>query len=323
MIRAHGRSRCRRVHRRAADGVMTPGPTGTDPVTLLAVPNVSEGRNLEQVDAIAAAFDGRLLDVHSDPDHHRSVFTLAGEPGALAQHVVAGAREAIARIDIGAQRGAHPRVGAIDVAPIVYLDDASRGAACAEALVLGDMLGDDLELPVFIYGELARGRTRAELRRGGPQELARRIETGELTPDFGPRRLHATAGAVLVAARAPLIAFNLELDPPATLEHARAIAAVIRERGSEGLKGVRALGLWLERRGVAQVSTNVEDHHATSLADIVAAVSRHAAVDRAELVGLAPRAAFDGFPDDLPIPGFDPRRHIIERALSDPGPSEP
>ncbi|MDQ6805909.1 MAG: hypothetical protein M3065_13295, partial [Actinomycetota bacterium] len=232
------------------------------------------------------------------------------------EDVLAGAREAIAQVDLAAQRGEHPRVGAIDVAPIVYLDDATRGAACAEALVLGDMLGSELELPVFIYGELAQGRTRAELRRGGPTELARRIDSGELTPDFGPRRMHGAAGAVLVAARAPLIAFNLELAPPATLEQARASAALIREGGSEGLSGVRAIGLYLEGRGVAQVSTNVEEHRATSLADVIAAVSRHAPIARAELVGLAPREAFAGFPADVPIPGFDPDRHLIERALA-------
>jgi glutamate formiminotransferase len=289
-------------------------------VPLLAVPNVSEGRDPEAISAIAAAFDGQLLDVHSDPDHNRSVYTLAGEPGTLAEHVLAGAREVIARVDLGAQRGEHPRVGAIDIAPVVYLDEASRGAACAEALVLGDMLGAELDLPVFIYGELAQGRTRAELRRGGPHELARRIEHGELMPDFGPRQLHDRAGAVLVAARPPLIAFNLELEPPATVEQARAIAALIREGGEEGLSGVRAIGLGLEHRGVAQVSTNVEDHLATTLADLIAAVSRHAAVARAELVGLAPSAAFESYPAAVPIPGFDPERHLIERALANSRP---
>ena len=293
------------------------GP-GVGRITLLAIPNVSEGRDLASVDAIATALDGRLLDVHSDPDHNRSVFTLAGGPGALAEHVLGGAREAIARIDIGAQSGEHPRVGAVDVAPIVYLDDATRGAAGAEALVLGDMLGDELDLPVFLYGELAQGRTRAELRRGGPRELGRRMERGELTPDFGPSRIHPTAGAVLVAARAPLVAFNLELEAPATVDQARSVAALIRESGREGLPGVRAIGLWLERRGVAQISTNVEDHRATPLAEVVAAVSHHATVARAELVGLAPRAALEGFPEDLPIAGFDPRRHLIESALGPP-----
>lgn len=293
---------------------------GAEQTTLLAVPNVSEGRDEGKIGAIATAFGARLLDVHSDPDHHRSVYTIAGAPGALAEHVLAGAREALAQVDLAAQRGEHPRVGAVDVAPIVYLDEAARGAACAEALVLGDLLGSELELPVFVYGELARGRSRAELRRGGPDELARRIESGELSPDFGPHRMHATGGAVLVAARAPLIAFNLELAPPATLEQARAIAARIREGGSEGLSGVRAIGLYLEGKGVAQVSTNVEEHRTTTLADVIAAVSRHHPVLAAELVGLAPQEAFEDFPAAVPIPGFDPDRHLIERALANSPP---
>lgn len=281
-------------------------------MTLLAIPNVSEGRDAAGIDAIARAFDARLLDVHADTDHHRSVFTLAGEPGKLAQAVVDGATEVVRRVDVNDHEGIHPRVGAIDVAPIVYLDPADRGAACAEALVLGDLLGDELELPVFLYGELAQGRTRAELRRGGPATLARRIESGELRPDFGPNKLHATAGAVLVAARAPLVAFNVELAPPATLEDARAIAARIRETGPEGLESVRAIGLWLAAREVAQVSTNVENHRATTLVRVVEAIARHATPIRAELVGLAPRAAFDGFPDDLPVAN----RRVVEDALA-------
>ena len=282
-------------------------------VTLLAIPNVSEGRDQAAIDAIADAFDARLLDVHSDTDHHRSVFTLAGEPGELAQVVANGAAEAMRQVDLDAHEGIHPRVGAIDVAPIVYLDRADRGAACAEALVLGDLLGEELELPVFLYGELAQGRTRAELRKGGPPTLAKRIDSGELKPDFGPHKLHPTAGAVLVAARPPLVAFNVELAPPATLDDARAIAAAIREGGPEGLHSVRAIGLWLGARDVAQVSTNVEDHRTTSLARVVAAIARHATPSQAELVGLAPRAAFDGFPDDLPVAN----RRVVEDALTE------
>jgi glutamate formiminotransferase / 5-formyltetrahydrofolate cyclo-ligase len=280
-------------------------------VTLLAIPNISEGREPEAINAIAAAFGVRLLDVHSDHDHHRSVFTLAGAPGSLAHAVLSGAREAIGRVDLSGHSGVHPRVGAIDVAPIVYLNPGDRGAACAEALVLADLLGEELELPVFLYGALARGRTRAELRRGGLANLAQRIENHELAPDFGPPRLHPTAGAVLVAARPPLIAFNVELVPPATLEDAQAIAARIREGGPEGLAGVRAIGLWLEHGSVAQVSTNVEDHLQTSLADVVAAVARHARPAAAELVGLAPRAAFDGFPEDVLVK----EKRLIEDAL--------
>ena len=273
-------------------------------MTLLAVPNVSEGRDPAATDAIAKEFSragARLLDVHSDPDHHRSVFTLAGEPGELAWAVLDGARETLARVDLSAHVGGHPRVGAVDVAPIVYLEDGARGAACAETLVLADLLGAELEVPVFLYGLLATNRTRAELRRGGPAELQRRVDSGELAPDFGPRRLHPTAGAVLVSARPPLVAFNLELGPGATLEQAREIASAIRQGGAEGIPGVRAIGLWLGERGVAQVSTNVEEHQSVPLKDVVAAVARRAPIAETELVGLAPRAAFRGFPPDMPV----------------------
>jgi glutamate formiminotransferase / 5-formyltetrahydrofolate cyclo-ligase len=214
-------------------------------------------------------------------------------------------------VDLSAHEGVHPRVGAVDVAPIIYLDDADRGAAAAEALVLADSLATELDLPVFLYGILAGGRTRAELRRGGPDELQRRIEAGELRPDFGPPRLHPTAGAVLVAARPPLVAFNVELEPPATLEDARRIAAHIRESGDEGLPGLRAIGLWLAEGNLAQVSTNVEDHRATPLRAVVEAVARHAPVRGAELVGLAPEAAFDGFPATIALRGYA----TIEQAL--------
>jgi glutamate formiminotransferase len=281
-------------------------------VTLLAVPNVSEGRDEQLIAALASAFDARLLDVHSDPDHNRSVFSLAGEPGMLAGQVLAGARAAVEAIDLAGHAGVHPRIGAIDVAPVVYPDDGSRGAAIAEALVVADRMAEELNLPVFLYGELADGRTRADLRHGGPAELARRLAAGELRPDFGPSRLHPTAGAVLVAARPPLVAFNVELREPAAAADAKAIAALIREGGAEGLTSVRAIGLWLQERNRAQVSMNVEDHRATPLADVVAAIRRHAPIAGAELVGLAPRAAFDGFPEDVPMRGVK----TIEEALA-------
>jgi glutamate formiminotransferase / 5-formyltetrahydrofolate cyclo-ligase len=281
--------------------------------TLLAVPNVSEGCDAQLIDELARAFDAQLLDVHADPDHNRSVLTLAGAPGTLAPALLEGTRAAIGLLDVGRHEGAHPRVGAVDVAPIVYLRDSDRGAACAEALLLADLFGEQLKLPVFLYGALAGGRTRAQLRRGGPAALAERIATGELRPDFGPHQLHPTAGAVLVAARPPLVAFNVELAPPATLTDAKAIAAAIREGGAEGLASVRAIGVWLARRGVAQVSMNVEDHRATALATVVEAIARHATVTEAELVGLAPRAAFDGFPEGVAVRG----RATIEDALSE------
>lgn len=284
---------------------------------LLGIPNVSEGRDPATVAAIGAAYvqgGARLLDTHSDRDHHRSVHTLAAPPGTLAEALVRGARAAVERIDLSAERGIHPHVGAIDVVPVVFLDAARRGAACAEALVVAERLGEEAGLPVFLYGLLGGGRTRASLRRGGLAALDRRIHAGELAPDFGPPRPHPTAGAVLVAARPPLVAFNLELAPPAALEDARAIAARVREGGAEGLPGVRALGLRLDAQGgIAQVSTNVEDHRAVPLARVVEAVSRHARVAACELVGLAPEAAFDGFPEDVVVKG----RRTVEDALAE------
>ena len=279
---------------------------------LLAVPNISEGRDAVTIRAVAGAFGPGLLDVHSDPDHNRSVFTLVGEPGELNQAVVAGAAKAIDLIDLSRHQGAHPRVGSVDVAPIVHLHGAERGAACAEALVLADRLGQELDLPVFLYGALSEaGHTRAALRRGGPGQLAARIDTGELRPDFGPPRLEPRAGATLVAARPPLVAFNVELSPPATLAQARQVAEAIRGTSPQGFPSVRAIGLWLEHRRRAQVSMNVEDHTAAPLAGVLEAIRRHAPVESAELVGLAPRSAFDGFPVDVPVRN----RRYIEEAL--------
>jgi glutamate formiminotransferase/glutamate formiminotransferase/formiminotetrahydrofolate cyclodeaminase len=303
--------------------------------TLLGVPNVSEGRDSASVAALAAAFAGeggeggvRLLGTHSDADHDRSVFTLAGPPGALSEALMRGAAVAVAEVDVvsapasGAPApGQHPRVGALDVAPIVYLRERDRGAACAEALVLADRIGDELEVPVFLYGELTAAaggapRTRAELRRGGIDALAARMRDPSvpLTPDFGPSRPHPTAGATLVAARPPLVAFNLRLAPPAAIDDARAIAAAIREGGEAGLPGLRAIAIQLAG-GIAQVSMNVERPFELPLAEIVEAVRMHAPVAAAEIVGLAPRAALEGFPQDVPLAGFDRDRHVLENAI--------
>jgi glutamate formiminotransferase len=265
---------------------------------LVAVPNVSEGRDEAALDAIGAAFAtcADVLHRSSDADHHRAVFFLAGAPGELHRALAAGAQAAAERIDLREHDGLHPRVGALDVAPVVYLDDAARGAAIAEALLAADAIGA-AGIPVYLYGELADGRTRAELRKGGPEGLAER----GTPPDYGPRELHPTAGATLVAARPPLIAFNLELEPPATLEDAQAIAAAIREGGQDGLPGVRALGLHLERRDVIQVSTNIEDHRAVTATAVLDAVRRWHAVRRAELVAPAPEAALAGWPDEVEL----------------------
>jgi glutamate formiminotransferase/glutamate formiminotransferase/formiminotetrahydrofolate cyclodeaminase len=320
-----------------------------DSPILLSVPNVSEGRDAATIAEIGRAFAGepastaegergggesdagggvRLLDVHSDGDHHRSVYTLAGGLRELAEALIRGGRSVIERIDVvsrapdgGDDPGQHPHVGALDVVPIVYLDLASRGAALATALLVADRIGDELAVPVFLYGELtasdaAPARSRAELRRGGIPRLAERLagRTDPLRPDFGPPRLHPTAGATLVAARPPLVAFNLQLGAPATPADAGRIASLIREGGAEGLPGLRAIAVTLDG-GRPQVSMNVEQPLELPLAAIVEAVARHAPVDSAELVGLAPRAALDRFPQEIAMPGFDPARHLIENAI--------
>jgi glutamate formiminotransferase/glutamate formiminotransferase/formiminotetrahydrofolate cyclodeaminase len=301
---------------------------------MLAVPNVSEGEDAETIAALTRAIEtaappeagARLLDVHSDADHGRSVFTFAAAPGDVAAATLRLGVEAVARIDLArpGRTGQHPHVGVLDVAPVVYLDAADRGAACAEALLLAERLADELELPVFLYGELTaddgrQPRTRAELRRGGAEALAERMaapagEPGALRPDFGPQRMNPSRGATLVAARQPLVAFNVELAAPATAEDARRIAALVREGGEHGLPGLRAIGVELQG-GAGQVSMNVERPLELPLAEVVRALAIHAPLARAELVGLAPAAAFEAFPDELPVPGFDPRRHLIENAL--------
>jgi len=284
---------------------------------LLAVPNVSEGRDADVIEAIGQGFaPARLLDLHGDTDHHRSVFTLAASPAELPEALLGGAREAVARIDLRDHHGLHPRVGALDVMPVVYLDDGQRGAACAAVLTAAGLIGEELGVPVVLYGELAtrpEHLRRSDLRAGGREGIAARLEAGEVVPDYGPPRAHPTAGAVLAEARPPLVAFNVDLDSD-DLELAQRIAVGLRESGG-GLPGVRALGLYLPERGRAQVSTNVEDHRLTPLREVLEAVRSQAPVAEAELVGLAPKAAFARFPEDVSLRGFSPERHLIEYVL--------
>jgi glutamate formiminotransferase / 5-formyltetrahydrofolate cyclo-ligase len=292
--------------------------------TLLAVPNVSVAGDAEVLRRFHEAFGraARILDVHSDADHGRSVFTIAGEPGGLAESLLAGAEEALETIDMSSYPGAHPAIGALDVCPIVWLRQEDRDAARTEAVVIAGQIGG-IGVPVFLYGELARGPGRAErayFRNGGLAELWLRMDGGELRPDFGPSVPHRRGGATLVTARPPLAAFNVELEG-ADLDAARAVAAELREAGG-GAPGVRAIGLILSS-GRAQVSTNVHDPLRTPLGAVVEAVRRlaeplGARPVEAELVGLIPAGALVDYPADVPIRGFDPSRHVIERRLAAP-----
>jgi glutamate formiminotransferase len=263
-------------------------------LSLESVPNVAEGCDLAAIDEIGSAFSRRatVIDVHSDPDHHRSVYTLvAPDDGSLVEAVAEGVAAAVARLDLRRHTGVHPRVGVADVIPFVPLRPGDMPRAEAAALALARRVGDDLGVPVFLYGAVGEGRRPAFFRRGGPSELARRIATGELDPAFGPRRLHPSAGAALVGARAPLVAFNVELAT-ADIEIARAVAAAVRASDG-GMEGVQAIGLFLAQTGNAQVSTNVIDVDVAPLHLLVERIRLEAAARgvelvRGELVGLVP-----------------------------------
>jgi glutamate formiminotransferase len=291
------------------------------PLPLEAVPNFSEGRDRTTIDAIGAALarHAELLDVHTDPDHTRSVFTLVAGDAGIVDALVAGVAEARERIDLRRHEGAHPRIGAADVVPVVPIDLADMERARSAARRVAERIAAELVLPVFVYGELAPGRGPAFFRRGGTEELARRLASGELAPDFGPPRLDERGGAVIVGARRPLIAFNVDLVD-ADLVVARAIAAVIRERGG-GFPGVRALGLDLPLAGRVQVSMNVEDWEAAALHEILArveeeATARGARVLGSELVGLMPAgAAAAAAGAQLHIADFDASRVLELRLL--------
>ena len=289
---------------------------------LEAVPNFSEGRDRLTIDAIGEALSdyAGLLDVHSDADHNRSVYTLVGSQDELVAALLGAIAVARERIDLRSQEGAHPRIGAADIVPIVPIRPEDAEQAREAALELGRRVGEELTLPVFLYGELAPGLGPAFFRRGGPEELQRRLDAGELAPDFGPPRLDERAGGVLVGSRPPLIAFNVNLAGD-HLEGAQAVARAVRERDG-GFPGVRALGLRLPLAGHVQVSLNIEDWRAAPLHEVVAAVEREAQargleVTGSELVGLLPAgAAVAAAGSLLRVAGLD-TSHVLELRLLD------
>lgn len=287
---------------------------------LEAVPNFSEGRDRATIEAIGEALSAhaRLLDVHSDEDHNRSVYTLVGDEEKLVAALLAGIACARERIDLRRHEGAHPRIGAADVVPVVSIGEADAARARAAALELARRVGAELALPVFLYGDLAPDRGPSFFRRGGPVELQRRIDAGELAPNFGPAQLDERAGGVLIGARPPLIAFNVDLAGD-DLDAAREVARAVRERDG-GFPGVRALGLRLPRGRHVQVSLNIEDWRASPLHEVVAAVHREAGarglhVTGSELVGLLPAgAAVAAAGSLLGVAGLDPS-HVLELRL--------
>jgi len=295
---------------------MFPASNGTLPAVLPleCVPNVSEGRRPEVVARLAAAASSppgvRLLDVSSDPDHNRSVLTLAGEPEGLHLGLLALYEAALAEIDLTRHQGVHPRVGAVDVAPFVPLGGTPMAAAVVAAGRLAPEVARRFGLPVYLYERAARRPERtalSEIRRGGFEGLAGKLADPAWAPDFGPSRVHPTAGATVIGARFFLIAFNAVLAT-ADVAAARAIARRVRESGG-GLPAVRAMGVHLASRGLAQVSMNLVDYRRTPVARALERVEEEAAalgtrVVETEIVGLVPEAAVRGVAwEALRLPG--------------------
>lgn len=301
------------------------------------VPNISEGRRGEVIEACAAAVregGARLLDVSADPDHHRSVLTFAGEPAAVRASALALADRAVELIDLRQHAGVHPRLGALDVLPFVPLDGlCASGADMAACIALARDVAAALArrhgLPVFLYEDAALRpdrRSLADIRRGGFEALPRRLAEAAWSPDFGPSAVHPSAGATVVGARGLLVAYNVNLATDRA-DVARRIAALVRE-GNGGLPRVRAMGVWLAQPRVAQVSMNLLDYRVTPVAAAYEAVARAAAregvpIADSEIVGLAPAAALPADPAaSVRLRAADADR-VLERRLGDLCPDPP
>lgn len=292
------------------------------------IPNVSEGRRPEVVAQLAAAVRAvsgvRLLDVSSDSSHNRSVFTLAGDAAGVEAAVLALVGAAISAIDLREHTGEHPRLGAVDVVPFVPLEGASMAECAALARTVGAALASRFELPVFLYEEAAstpQRRNLENIRRGGFEGLAEKMKDPAWAPDYGPAVPHPSAGAVVVGARMPLIAFNVNLATD-RIDVARKIAAAVRG-SSGGLRFVKAIGVSLADRGVAQVSMNLTNYERSPLFRVMELVRREAArygvaVLESEIVGLVPAAALVAAAQYyLQLDGFSSRQ-ILEQRLASP-----
>ena len=265
------------------------------------IPNVSEGRRPEVVEQLVGAIrsspDVRLLDYSSDASHNRSVLTMVGDAGSLEQAVLALFEAAVATIDLRTHSGEHPRVGAVDVVPFVPIEGVSMEECVGLARRVGEAVAGRFGIPVFLYEEASNNPLRKNLediRRGEFEGLAAKMASPGWAPDFGPARPHASAGATIIGARMPLIAYNINLDTD-RLDVAKKIAAAIRY-SSGGLRYVKAMGVKVEDRNLAQVSINLTNYVKTPMHRVFDMVAREAArygvsVLESEIVGLVPSAA--------------------------------
>jgi glutamate formiminotransferase len=291
-----------------------------------SVPNVSEGRRREVLEAAASCMrlvpGLRVLDVQSDKDHNRSVLTVVGDERALKDGLIALFAVATSRIDLRAHQGEHPRVGAVDVVPFIPIEGVTMEDCVALAREVGQAVAERFQIPVFLYEEAATAphrRNLEDVRRGQFEGLAERMRDPLWKPDFGPAEPHPSAGAVVVGARMPLIAYNINLGT-ADVEIARRIAKAIRQ-SSGGYRFVKAMGVMLDERKVAQVSINMTDYKKTPLFRVFETVRSEAArygvsVIGSEIVGLVPsEALIDAADHFLRLEAFDPAQQILERKV--------
>jgi glutamate formiminotransferase len=283
--------------------------------TVEFVPNISEGRSPLVIEKIADAVrqcDGvALLDISKDPDHNRSVLTIAAHKSKLLHCAHSLYEAAISSIDLREHNGIHPRIGAVDVAPLIPLGATSMQECVALSKKVAQMVASKFQLPVYLYAKSASAPNRiklADIRGGGFEGLTEKMALPEWEPDFGPNRPHPSAGVTVIGARFFLVAYNIVLNTP-DISIARSIARTVRE-SSGGLAGVQAIGLFLEGRHLAQVSINLLDYHKTSIPDVQIRVIAEAAklgvsIVDAELVGLTPKDALGGVsPESLKIANF-------------------
>jgi glutamate formiminotransferase len=287
------------------------------------IPNISEGRRLDLVeqfaDVVRAVPGVTLIDYSSDASHNRSVFTFLGDPDQVMEAAFRFAKLAVEKIDLRVHEGEHPRMGAVDVIPFVPIRDMDMAECVERSKVLGERIAKELDLPVFLYEESASAPHRknlAAIRKGQFEGMAEKVLEEQWHPDFGGNRIHPSAGVVAVGARQPLIAFNINLDT-SDVSIAKKIAKIIREKDG-GFRAVKALGVMLEERNIAQVSINMCDYKQTPLYRVLEFVRFEAArygvhVVGTEIIGLAPMMAFvDAADYYLQIEKFDAPKQVLE-----------
>jgi glutamate formiminotransferase len=296
------------------------------PKVIECIPNVSEGRRADVVASIAAAIRGvpgvRLLDHSSDPSHNRSVFTFAGDPAAVSVAVLAIYERVIPAIDLRTHEGEHPRLGAVDVVPFVPIEGVTMKDCVALAKDVAAQVASRFAVPVYLYEEASANPARKNLediRRGEFEGLAAKMAAPEWKPDFGPSAPHATAGASVIGARMPLIAYNINLNTN-RLDVAKKIAAAIRH-SSGGFRYVKAAGFELKDRGIVQVSMNLTNYEKTPIFRVFETVRREAerygvSILESEIVGLVPAAALNAAAEYyLQIADFRADAQILENKL--------